>query len=512
MSTAKDHDWHRTSPLAAIFYLGKIYQTIAQNAVPSLAPLVAFLFASEGDLMSKTVIGATVFFLLTVAGAILRYLFFRYRITDDSVLIREGVFNKTQLDIKFDRIQAINTRQSFIFRTFGLVTIMLDTAGSGKQEGHIPAVKAAISDSLKERIQRTVPARPDVGEAENDAGNESVRDEPARRLLWLRIPEIARIGLSSNRALIFLVFLGPLLQQLGNTVEEEIEEGIENGSLAAAEVAQAGVALGIGYVIMIVFAVLLFLVAASVLGAFLRYHRFELVSDKHVLRSTGGLLTRHEHSINLAKVQTVVVGQNVMLRLFRRFRLQAQQASSGSAQASKSFIIPLCNADQLTNLASEIFGEEYRDAVLDPGAADFLPVAIQYFRTRVLLIGVLPAVILTLALAAPTGFYSLLFLLWIPVGAYVSWRLFKGYGIFVATDGLALRRGFLGYQVSSFLHRKVQRISLSQTTLQRRKGLATLRFYLASGSIKLPYVDFHKACQLRDYVLYRVESSQVAWH
>ena len=512
MSTAKDDGWHHTSPLAAIFYLGKIYQAIAKNAVQSLAPLVAFLFASKGDLMGKIVIGATAFFLLTVAGAILRYLFFRYRITDDSVLIREGVFRKTQLDIKFDRVQAINTRQSFIFRAFGLVTIMLDTAGSGKQEGHIPAVKTAISDSLKERIQRTAPARPEFDEAENDEGNASGHNGTSRRLLWLRARDIVRIGLSSNRALIFLVFLGPLLEQLGNTVEEGIEEGIENGSLAASEVAQAGVAIGVGYVIMIVFAVMLFLVAASVIGAFLRYHRFELVSDNRVLRSTGGLLTRHEHSINLTKVQTVVVRQNIVLRLFRRFRLQARQASSGKAKASKSFIIPLCSADQLTDLAGEIFGEEYRGAVLDPAATDFLPVAIQYFRTRALLIGVLPAVALTLALAIPTGFYSLLFLLWIPAAGYVSWRQFKGYGISIANDGLAVRRGFLGYQVSSFLHRKVQRISLTQTTLQRRKGLATLRFYLASGSIKLPYVDFQKACQLRDYVLYRVESSQAAWH
>jgi putative membrane protein len=511
LSTAKDDGWHHTSPLAAIFYLGKIYQAIAKNAVPSLAPLVVVLFASKGDLMGKIVIGATGFFLLTVAGAILRYLFFRYRITDDSVLIREGVLKKTQIDIKFDRVQAINTRQSFIFRAFGLVTIMLDTAGSGKQEGHIPAVKTAVSDSLKERIQRTAPARSDIDEAGNDEGDESGHKGTPRRLLWLRARDIVRIGLSSNRALIFLVFLGPLLEQLGSTVEEGIEEGIENGSLAA-DVAQAGVTIGVGYVFMIAFAVLLFLIAASVIGAFLRYHRFELVSDNHVLRSTGGLLTRHEHSINLTKVQTVVVQQNIMLRLFRRFRLQARQASSGKAKASKSFIIPLCRADQLADLAGEIFGEEYRGAVLDPAATDFLPVAIQYFRTRALLIGVLPAVALTLALATPTGFYSLLILLWIPAAAYVSWRQFKGYGISIANDGLAVRRGFLGYQVNSFLHRKVQRISLTQTTLQRRKGLATLRFYLASGSIKLPYVDFQKACQLRDYVLYRVESSQAAWH
>jgi putative membrane protein len=82
----------------------------------------------------------------------------------------------------------------------------------------------------------------------------------------------------------------------------------------------------------------------------------------------------------------------------------------------------------------------------------------------------------------------------------------------VTNNGLALRKGFLGYRLSSFLHRKVQRIGVTQTVFQRRKGLATMRFYLASGVVKVPYVDARQAMTLRDHVLYRIESSQLAWH
>ena len=515
MSNTKEGGWHRTSPLAAIFYLGKIYQAIAKNAVQSLAPLVAFLYASEGNLAGKIALGAALFFLVTIIGAILRYWFFRYRITSDSVLIREGVLKKTQLDIKFDRVQAINTQQSIIFRAFGLVTIMLDTAGSKKQEGHIPAVKMALANTLKEHIRQTTQTKC-PGDAEQDDDGEIGVDAP-RKLLLLRAADMVRIGLSSNRALIFLVFLGPIIDQLDNKIEEEIGESIEGGIedgtfIAAADAAQTGIDIGAGALVMIVFGVLLFLIAASIVGAFLRYHRFRLVTDNNVLRSTGGLLTRHEHSINLAKIQTVVASQNVMLRLFRHFRLQAKQASSGKTKGGKSFVIPLCEPDQLPVLCREIFRKEFSDAVLDPGAKSFLPIASQYVRSRVLLTGVLPAMLVTALMVIPVGFFALLFLLWIPLNAYVIWRLYKGYGVFIAQDGIAMRRGFLGYRVTAFLHRKVQRISLTQTVPQRRKGLATLRFYLASGSVKVPYVDFHKACELRDYVLYRVESSQAAWH
>jgi len=57
-----------------------------------------------------------------------------------------------------------------------------------------------------------------------------------------------------------------------------------------------------------------------------------------------------------------------------------------------------------------------------------------------------------------------------------------------------------------------QRVNVTQTWLQERKGLATMRFYMASGTLKLPYVDHELAKHLRDYALYKAESSQLAWH
>ena len=163
-------------------------------------------------------------------------------------------------------------------------------------------------------------------------------------------------------------------------------------------------------------------------------------------------------------------------------------------------------------LANETFGDEFPDVVLDPTSTEFKPIAKHYIRSRVLLTGVLPSVAFSTLMILPIGAFALVFLLWIPLNALIVWRIYKRFGVAVTPYGIARRRGFVGYQVSAFLHRKVQRVGLTQTPSQRRKGLASLRFYLASGSIKVPYVDAEKARQLRDYVLYQVESSQKAWH
>ena len=74
------------------------------------------------------------------------------------------------------------------------------------------------------------------------------------------------------------------------------------------------------------------------------------------------------------------------------------------------------------------------------------------------------------------------------------------------------RSGFLGYRVEAALFRKVQQVSVSQSPLQRRKGLAALRVHLATGSVKLAYIEHATATRLRDYVLYKAASSRLAWH
>jgi putative membrane protein len=58
----------------------------------------------------------------------------------------------------------------------------------------------------------------------------------------------------------------------------------------------------------------------------------------------------------------------------------------------------------------------------------------------------------------------------------------------------------------------VQRVTVTQSRYQRRKKLASLRMYMASGTVNIPYIDHQQAQQLRDYILYRVETSQKAWH
>ena len=133
-------------------------------------------------------------------------------------------------------------------------------------------------------------------------------------------------------------------------------------------------------------------------------------------------------------------------------------------------------------------------------------------RSKILFIGVLPAILATIVLYKLAGAVALVCLLWMPLMAAVSYRNWRRAGFMHDDQEIVRRSGLLGYRTVGLLFRKVQRVTVSQSRYQRRKDLASLRMYMASGSVCVPYINHDTAKQLRDYILYKVETSQQAWH
>ena len=499
--------WHRTSPFAVLFFIGKTIRLLIKNGWQSLAPLVALLASGQFDVKTVLQIAVVALGILIIGGSILSYWFFRYQLTGDSILIRQGVVKKKQLDIKFDRIQGINTQQNPIYRYLNLVTVNFDTAGSSGNEGNLPAVTREFADSLRVRIGKN--RRPETSDVDDVAAELDDLDLGGHlvRLDWR---DMVRIGLADRRALIVFAFIGPLMEQIGEQMDTYIERFVLQ---AAAYGIHFDAASGAWAVIAIVILIVLLFALISIAAAFLSYHRFTLWLDGRTLRSRGGLITTHEHSMDLGKIQTLRLQQGIIESWQRRFKLTARQAkASGKDQAEKVFTIPSVAVAKANELRKLFYAPEAGTLTQNPRSTDFAPISPYYMRSRLLFIGLIPALIVTAATAFKAGPYSLVFLLWLPIVAAASYRSWKRAGYLHDDNEIVRRSGLLGYRTVGLLFRKVQRVSVSQSRYQRRKGLATLKMYMASGNVRVPYVAHETANRLRDYILYRVESSDQAWH
>jgi putative membrane protein len=501
------HGWHRTSPYSVLFFFGGLVKSAARHATQVIAPLAAFFIAWQGDLQSKIIIAAIALMLIATVSALLSYLTFYYRVDEEAIRIRDGVFQKKQLDIRFDRVQAVTTEQNPVYRVLGLVSLTFDTAGSGTGEGVLPAIPVAEAEALRNRIGR-------VDLVLDGTASPAGAAAQGELLLALDGWDMVRIGLADWRALVLVAVLGPLLERAGDGVATRIGSRVTDSMAEASQsFQQFDAATGLVVLAALIIALVMLFGILSIFAALLRYHRFQLFRDGQRLRAVGGLLTRHENVTQVAKVQILSVRQGLVLRLFRRLKIVAKQARSGNRdQDSRHFQVPLVTPDFARRFTRLVFVEEAPGLDADPWHPEYSRVSSYYLRARLMLVALFPAAAACVVIAPGAGWTAAWALLWIPVGALAAFQAWQRTAYRLEIDGLVRRSGLAGVRLDAFLFRKVQRVSIRQSWFQRRHGLANLRMFTASGAVSLPYIDHAMACRLRDYILYRVESSQQAWH
>ena len=532
--------WRRISPFAVVFFVGKTIRSLVRGYVQLVATFGAIAVLIKGTPYTTFLIPLAV--LAVIAVAVLRWWFFRFRIEEDRILIRQGILERTSVDLPFDRIQGINVERRPVDRLLGLVTVSLDTAGSETTEGELPCVSRDLADELHNRIgsgMRGQPVEPPEvahgaapGAPAGDTADERATGErsPGRILLRLSTGDMFRIGLGRDNILLAMMLIAAawrrpreLPYRIAETLgfsEDFVRPALETAEATLARTDALGETTFTGGIMLTALAVVL---AIGVGTAFLRYFGFALWHEGTAYRSRGGLLTHKEVVVETTKIQQLTLSQDLLLRWFKRFRLRVHPAADADASehhdVPQVLEVPLLEAPLAQELRASVFGEEDDGLVLLPKSDEFRRVSPHYIQALLLRLGVVPAVAGAALLMPVTGatkvwasFAGTWAAIWIVCGGLTALQRWRRLGYVYGKDGMASRSGFVGRKVDAFLFRKVQSVALKRSPLEQRQGLATLEVELASDTVTVPYIDHGEARRLRDYMLYAVESSRRRWH
>ena len=552
--------WRRTSPFAIVFFVVSTAKGIfdGYGRLAASFGITAVLLRYRRYLPMGIALG-----MLTLIGvAVLRWWFFRYRIAEDRILIRGGIVKRTALDIPFDRVQGINVNRRLIERVAGLVTVVIDTPGTLAAEGHLPAVEPELADQLLRRVEahRGLGV---AGAAATESEEHTFRDEPSAApgepgdgsgqpgraerdvhvLQKLSVPDLVRMGLARPPALLLAVF--PIA--LGVRLDDWVKTLLGVFNTATTTVGGSGIlapalaAVGLGLALLIVGLV------AGIGYKIVQNHGFTAWRDGTAFRSRAGLFTQRHVAVQIRKMQQLRLDQGLVFRWFRRYRLACptvggsldQDGDETSGPAAEGLDIPFADGGVVEDLRSQVFSREGRNLSLLPEAGTFTRVSPYYMRARALRVCfvTLPAGVWILFILLYTWVYiktdiedswetfdpAQVLIDWGAVAAIwciacillavpIAWQRWRRRGYMVDKDGLASRGGLIGYEVEASLFRKAQEVTVKQSPMQRRHGLATLDVGTACGSISIPYIDHDMACGLRDYILYKAESSHRPWH
>lgn len=491
--------WSRLSPVSIIFFFTRVLSQLFSQALPALAPLGIVIFNSESksSTASLLLIGAST---LVIIDSVLQYFFYKYKVELDKVIIHEGVLKKKQRVISFDKIQNINIVQPFYFKFFNLVTLQLETAGSKNNEANLAGISFEQAESLKNNI---LSQRAEINNGEDETDISTIVD-PDLILSSATTKDLVKYGVTSNGMFWFFVFLAPFFGALDNIIEEWI--GKENITWLIDQLG-GGFSGGFVFALAIILSIIILMISFSILGAIFRYHNYKLTFNKNTLKRHSGLLGTHEESAKLPKIQAFVNQTNFIGRWLKVENIALKQASGAqnNQNTRKSlFVIPTRNRKQSQKLLNVILN-------LDDFHSKLYKINKRYILKNWLMLMFIPLFLSILLSTASNSFYPfLILLLGLPLWPLIFLR-WKNFGYAIDEKFATFRSGFLGFKRITFALFKVQRVMFVQSPMQRRKNLATLKIYMASDRITIPYIPISHAQHWFDKISYQVETTNENW-
>ncbi len=501
----------RQSPVAIFLFIASFLRRFIRGAWA----LLFFFFFGRRD--GETSISAFLGFIAMIAAglalvmSVLRYFRYYYSVDEDSLNIREGVLSKKNLNLPFDRIQNINFEQKIVHRFFNVVALQIDTAGSVGNELRIDALPREEAEAIRDYIlakkreiiaeQRTETEEGEEGEVK--ALPEEEVFEQDELLLHLNPFDLLKVGISQNHirtaAIIFgfaFTFTDNITELFGFDIYDYIEENAEG--IAAGFLMKFIVFVGVTLVAVL---------GLSMFRTVLQYFNLSFYKSRDGFRLTSGLITKQEVALRKEKVQIIAWSNNPIRKLFGIYTLMIKQASAGVvANRRQAANIPGCYDEQIKEVLSSCFPDMTDDEFKEHDIHRSLMIR------RFIYLGILPTIALVglflLTYSIQTGVAMVVYPMLVFFLLYRYQRNFKWY---VGQEYIKTERGIFGRTYSVAPYYKVQTVEIVQTPFQRKRDLGNVTIYTAGGSLSIPYMEMDKARELRDYILYRVETSKRSW-
>jgi putative membrane protein len=453
-------DEQRLHPWSWLFAL---QQQVQQFLLPLVALLV-FGSRRDDDLPYHHWISGAIVVAL-VASAVLQYLSYRYRIGNDALSIRSGIFERTRREIPFARIHNVVVHQNLLHRLFGVAELRLESAGGDKPEAEMRVLKLAQALELERLIRQGGSEAAPTGD-QADTPSDGV-------LLSLSLSELVRQGLISNRAMVVVAAAIGAAYQLfpRRTTSDFIEEQGRHAFGYASQLQLGTLTMVATGLLLLAFALVLMRLL-SVGLAIVQYYGFRLSEADRRLTVERGLFTRVRSSVARRRIQAWTLREGALHRLFKRRQLRVDIASGGQQQEQDGRALkelaPLATPAACDGLLQHLLPQ------LQWPPTQWLPVSTRGWWRLCLPALLLMSLLSALLLYETGSAWGLLPLLWLPWSALKAHRQVSRIGYNIDAQRVAIRGGWWNrwWRVAEL--DKLQALRLDRSPLDRRFGTATL--------------------------------------
>lgn len=487
-------DWQRLHPATLAVAILKL----GPRSLQFLPALAAIGIAGKWIYVIPALL---LFLLLSLVGAWLHWVRFRFAVGQDEITIESGIFSRQHRTIPFDRIQDVSIEQGLIARALGIAKVGFETGAGGKEnEADLDAIGLDAAQALRTTIRAHRSVAPEAVMA--DGGDPAVPTEAAGedRLLFAMGPGRLLIAGLFNFSLAALAIFGAAMQFFDNLLPFEFNVfnpvdwfdiaaryGLDDWVTAHRWVAGVGAT-----------ASLLFIGFASGIATMMFANwGFRLTREPRALRRVRGLTTRTDVAVPVRRVQAAIVVTGWFRKRFGWHELRLQSLASDGEKERDHQIIPFGQLHEVDPVLAEVTMTR-PDAAQDWSHSHSIVALGGFVGATCSCIAGITAV----TLGQQLGWVAIIASAFIAIFALLSVRFHRWADL---GDIVAIRRGFWKPKMTLLPHASVQSVDLKTDFILRPLGLSTLVFGVPGGSAlashEIPAIPIDTAKALRTQIL-----------
>lgn len=481
-----------------VVFLMDLFKSIKQNVYLFLP-----LLSSEvrENYLHYVLIALALLLLLQLFYSYKSFLNFKFHIQDQRFFLRHGVFNFTDTEIPFDRIQNININQNIIQQLLNVVGFEIETAGQNTGEIKIKALSRKVAIELKEILLKNGAESQTKSQTENDL-SEVVNSQKSKTLFNLSFGKLLKVGLSSNYIKGFglvLLFISTLFQFIEDIIYNIYD--IEFDDNYVSQIYET-----VGYLFLFFVFILAATFIVTIGRTVFKYFDLKVTKVETDFEIEYGLLKRFNQVIKKSKTQVFEIEENPIKNLFRIKNIFISQASSQELQNKQKIGIVGISDENINILFKSLFDLSYPQKFINTKSSRRLMfrLMIKYF---------ILCVFIGLGLFAWKGLsLSLLFpLLLIALFTFIVYKTIQKSHIGVNEDLIEVHSGAIHTNKKYIATHKVQSITIKRNWFQQYNNHADLIIYTASGFERINYLKYEEVVKVVNYLNYKVESSELDW-
>ncbi|MGB3591565.1 MAG: PH domain-containing protein [Nonlabens sp.] len=454
----------------------------------------------------------------SLISPIFQYLYFKFHIEDDELIIQKGFLNKERKAIPIQRIQSVNINQNIVQRALQIVSLEVETAGSSTKELHIPGLNRKVADGLKTALNQ---AREGL-QVEQDTNLTNIGVQPGNLeeavllpesskqdaqstepVMQLDLVDLLKVGLTQNHlksgVLAISLVLG-LYYQFRDPIQELTGGVLDDYSWKSTV---AGTTVKLFLMGLVAFSFMS--VAVSLLLAINKYWGFQITSKKEYLEVTMGLLNKKEIKIPLQKIQVLEYHSNPLRRWLGFKTAQIFQAQSGDTKLP-GVSVPACDAAMQERLYQIIFKTSI------PKAEDHLKAnPVSHARLNFYICAIPAFLVIAILVYLEHYFHAIPVLLLLAFSIILAYKYGKNCSVATTSGFMVLQKGWLFTTQIYVPDYKMQAVENWRSIFLKRRKELHLKFHTASGARGIKYTDEQAARDLYNRVNNKIIVDQRAW-